>query len=274
MRNCLKRLAAAVIFTCTAQSAFPANVVFNVTSPSHGAAVPAGTMIQWSITATASGGDNLGLSLVSVDLIQAPANPSLIDLVPATAIPAGMEGFSRPQGICNPGPGGVGTGYGGTSVGSIGQRNLVQIGGAQNTFGEAGASIGSDANVDVGLGQSPGEQLIAQGSFVGPSVPGTYSFGITNLLANTLVAVNLPPALSPSDAAMTAAGQGSFSFTICRAADVNQDAAVTIADLSPFVGALLDPDEGSQIARCSADVNGDGAVDGADVQLFVDVLLT
>ena len=46
--------------------------------------------------------------------------------------------FNRPAGISNPGLDGYGSGYGGTQIGLLGQKNLHQIGGRQNTSGMSG----------------------------------------------------------------------------------------------------------------------------------------
>ena len=52
--------------------------------------------MEWTITATVSSGDNLGLALIYVDLVQDAGNPETFDLPPAPEVPPLMEGFSRP----------------------------------------------------------------------------------------------------------------------------------------------------------------------------------
>ncbi len=133
----------------------PPTVTFDLSSPSDGQEVVPGSIIQWTITATVSTDDNFGLALVAVDLVQDPFNPELFDIPPGIP-PAGMEDFDRPNGISNPDPGGPGSAYGGTQIGTPGAMDLAQIGGAQNTFGVIGDGIGLDTQVDSGVGQSPG----------------------------------------------------------------------------------------------------------------------
>jgi len=140
----------AVVLALTAPTWAAGTVSFELTSPSHGSWVPIGGSVDWTIIVTVSSGDNLGLALVSIDLLQDPANPMLFDLPPADGIPDEMSCFDRSAGIANPVPEGFVSGYRGTPIGTAGQRNLVQIGGAQNTFGAEAGGIGLD--VDVGPG--------------------------------------------------------------------------------------------------------------------------
>ena len=62
-----------------------------------------------------------------------------------------------------------------------------------------------------------------------------------------------------------------------RAGDLNCDGQVNVADIGPFILALLDPEAyagefpGCDMAR--ADVNADGSVDGRDVQAFAAMLV-
>ena len=59
--------------------------------------------------------------------------------------------------------------------------------------------------------------------------------------------------------------------------DLNCDGSVTIADIIPFVTALLDPAQYAvSYPSCSilfADMNGDGRVDGADISQFVQAVI-
>ena len=192
-----------------------------------------------------------------------------------------MVNFSRPAGITNPGEGGATTGYIGVQRGAEGQKNLIQIGGAQNTFGEAlppGTGMGENANVVGGIGQGANAQLVAQGQFNAPSAPGTYTFRIQNGLANVLTAVNPPPDFSPVVQATVNLAPASISFTVSqyRLADMNCDGNVDGFDIQPFVLALTNPSGyQQQYPNCDlmlGDCNGDGGVDGFDIQAFVDVL--
>jgi hypothetical protein len=248
-------------------------VTLSLTSPSNAAAVAPGGVVQWTITASVSTGDNLGLALISVDLVQSPDNPQLIDLPPADR-PDGMQDFDRPRGLCNPAVEGRSSGYGGTPVGTAGERNLVQIGGAQNTFGGPGSDFGLDFDVDVGIGQAPGGQIIAVGSFPAPAIPGEYTFLLGTGIANTLQAVHAAPDFSPVSHAAVTLNSAAFSFTVCRPADINGDGEVSLAGDGPaFVDLLLGVGTHGDYATCAADADGDGSINGEDVQPFVSALL-
>jgi hypothetical protein len=245
-------------------------VTFDFSSPSDGAVVPAGHLIEWTITATVSTGDNMGLALISVDLVQDVGDPELFDIPQAVGVPVGMEGFDRSAGISNPAPGG--SCYGGTQIGPAGAKDLVQIGGAQNTFGAPGGGIGLDVDVDAGIGQSPGGQEIAADSFPAPMTPGVYIFSTQTATANTLEAVNPPPQWSPVSPATVVMGNPSISFTVCQPGDISGDFAVTMEDLPLFVDLLLGVGAGGDYAECAADLTGDDTINGKDIQPFVDTL--
>jgi hypothetical protein len=146
---------------------------------------------HWAITASVSLGDNLGLSLLVVDLIQHESNPQLADLAPGVR-PSDMIDFDRPDGISNPALDGYGSAYGGTQSGAPGRLDLVQIGGAQNALGVPGDGIGLDVAVDGGVGQEPGGRLIASGGFLAPCTPGTYEFSLASAVANVFDDINDP----------------------------------------------------------------------------------
>lgn len=80
----------------------------------------------------------------------------------------------------------MGSGYGGTQVGPFGEQDLLQIGGAQNTFGVSGGSIGQDIVVETGVGQGAGGEIIATGFFEAPCTPGAYTFSLENGVAYLL----------------------------------------------------------------------------------------
>ncbi len=263
------------ILLVAARALAAGDVTVSLTSPSAGSFVPPGATVDWTITAVVSTGDNAGLALFSADFVQDPANPQLFDLPSAASVPAEMQGFSRPAGLSNAGPGGLGSGYGGTPVGPGGQKNLRQIGGAQNTFGVPGAAAGLDVDVDAGVGQQPGGQTIASDTFAAPSTPGTYTFSLASVFANTLDAVNPAPQSSPAGAATVVAqppSAVSFSFSVCLAGDVNADAAVSLPDVPLFVDLLLGASPPDEQAACAADLNADGNIDGRDITLFVQAL--
>ncbi len=210
-------------------------VTFNLSSPSNGATVSPGELIEWTITVSASTGDNLGLALAAVDLVQDAANPASFDL-PGGETPLDMTDFDRPDGISNPGPGGVGSAYGGTPMGTTGSKNLIQIGGAQNTFGVAGNGIGLDYAVRGAVGQGS-LQILATGSFLAPAEPGLYSFYLQNPIANTLDDIGTPPDFSPVSGATALIGVGQITFTVETACigDLNCNGSIGFDDINPFV---------------------------------------
>jgi len=246
-----------------------------------GQQIAPGASVDWTIKVVVSSGDNQGLALISCDLIQDAANPGKLDIPSGnpSSIPAAMAGFDRPAGITNPGEGGAASGYVGVQRGTAGAKNLVQIGGAQNTFGQAGTVFGTDPVVDPGIGQS-GPQVILSGSFPAPAAPGQYTFRLANALANVLTAVNQPPQFSPVAAATVNLNQASFSFTvggpnICRG-DLNCDAKIDFGDINPFVLRLSNPSGYfAQYPNCpneNGDINSNGVVGFDDINPFVTLL--
>jgi len=210
-------------------------VTFNLSSPSNGATVSPGALIEWTVTVSVSSGDNLGLALAAVDLVQDAGNPACFDL-PGGETPLDMADFDRPDGISNPGPGGVGSAYGGTPMGTTGSKNLMQIGGAQNTFGVAGNGIGLDYTVRGAVGQGTA-QTLATGSFLAPTTPGLYAFHLLSPIANTLDDIGTPPDFSPVSGATALIGAGQITFTVQAVCigDVNCDGTVGFGDINPFV---------------------------------------
>lgn len=259
-------------------------VSVSLTSPQNAQTVSPGATVSWTISFTTSLGDNQGLALLSADLVQDEDNPAFVDLVPAATVPVAMTNFSRPAGISNPGEANPATGYGGVQRGAVGARNLIQIGGGQNNFGVAqpgGTGIAENASVTPGIGQS-GSVTLASGSFAAPSVEGDYTVSLANVVANTLVQRNDPPAFSPASRATTSLAAGAITFTVgaggcpnpdvrCDNADIFPDGAadcvVNISDL----GALLanyQPGVGGK-TRAQGDIfplgGGNGIVDLSDL---------
>jgi hypothetical protein len=237
-------------------------VTFNLSSPSNGATVSPGESIEWTITVSVSTADNLGLALAAVDLVQDAANPAFFEL-PAGETPLDMTDFDRPDGISNPGAGGVGSAYGGTAMGSVGHKDLIQIGGAQNTFGVPGDGIGLDYDVRGGVGQDA-PQILATGSFLAPSAPGLYAFYLENQIANTLDGIAAPPTFSPISGATALLGDGQITFTveaICIG-DMNCSGQIGFDDINPFVLYLSNqPAWETTFPGCPAE-NGDINCDG------------
>lgn len=191
----------AMLSVAAVAPAFAQSVSLSLTSPQNGQSVSPGATINWTIAFTVSTGNNQGLALLSTDLVQDETNPDLFNLTPASGVPAPMSNFSRPAGVSNPGETNPATGYIGVLRGDPGEQNLIQIGGAQNTFGQArapGSGMAENANVTANVGQS-GSVTLATGSFAAPSVSGSYTLRVANAVANVLVQRNNPPAISPVD---------------------------------------------------------------------------
>ncbi|MGE0482118.1 MAG: hypothetical protein AB7Q17_16780 [Phycisphaerae bacterium] len=264
----------ALVLASGAAALAGSNVTVGLHSPQHGQSVAPGAVVSWQITALASSGDNFGLALISADLNQDAGNPALFDLPQAQGVPEPMANFAAPAGFSNP----LATsgGYRGTPLGSVGQRNLRQIGGAQNTFGVAGVNMGLVVNVVPGVAQGA-SVLVAQGSFAAPSTPGTYVFRTAMVRANVLRTLGVPPAPSLVDSAEITRLPATFSITVSlppsSRGDVNCDGQVNNFDIDPFVLALTDPTAYAvTYPTCdidSADINLDGAVNNFDIDPFV-----
>ncbi len=228
--------------------------------------VPPGTPIDWAIYASVPT-DSEGLALISTDLIQDEGNPAKIDIPQGDSVPPAMVGFSRPYGVSNPE-----NGYLGSMRGNPGEQNLVQIGGAQNTLGEPGSTIGLDAIVDGGIGQSA-PQLILSGQFGAPSTPGAYQFYLANALANVLTSVQTPPHYSPVEAAPICL-ENALQFTVNPdyLGDCNCDGTRNGLDVQAFVDVLLGTNT-NPASRIAADTNNDGYATPEDVPSFMQCLL-
>ena len=272
---------AAMTILVLAAAAPASTVTLTLESTKNGQTVGPNTPIDWTIKASVSTGDNAGLALITVSLSQDPNNPVKFDLPPATAVPAGMTNFARPPGISNPGSATPDFGYRGDQRGTTGQKNLVQIGGGQNTFGQAGTTLGTSVTVNTGVGQSA-PQVIASGTFPAPSTIGPYRFRLDSALANTLNSVTpppIPPAFWPVSAATVAGlptAEISFSIgnccIICRG-DANCDGQINYADINPFVLGLGNLSAWqTQYPTCpwqNLDISSDGLVNYADINPFV-----
>ncbi|MFQ5502905.1 MAG: hypothetical protein ACE5EQ_11510 [Phycisphaerae bacterium] len=255
-------------------------VTLMLESPQNGQTVPAGSTVDWTIKASASAADNVGLALIVCDLAQNVTNPQSFDIPPgnSASIDATMSNFNRPAGISNPGEGAEPSGYVGLQRGVLGQFDLRQIGGAQNAMGAVGTTIATNPNVISNVGQGGTPQIVLQGSFPAPATGGTYSFQLENPIANVLIANNSPTMPSPVAAAAVVLAPGSFSFTIAdTVGDLNCDGAVNAQDIGPFALALIDA-SGYAAAhpgcdRNRADTNASGTIDGVDIAMFVNLVL-
>lgn len=282
-KNMLRGLLATAGACLCASAAFASTVTLSLTSAQNGQSIAPGATVNWSIGFTVSAGDNAGLALLAVDLVQDNANPAYLDIPPATGVPVAMQNFSRPLGISNPGELTPATGYPGLQRGTPGRKNLVEIGGGQNSFGTAltiGAGIAENATLVGAVGQS-GSVVLASGSFTAPATPGSYTFRLQNAVANTLNSISVLPAHSPcSTAGITYAAQA-ITFTVATPTviygDMNCDGTVNNFDIDAFVLALVDP-TGYAAAfpscdRLHGDIDRSGAMNNFDIDPFVNCIL-
>lgn len=126
-----------------------------------------GENVAYEVSGLLSDANNEGLAGFAFDLSFDGG-----DLTPAT-VPSNMESFAGPQGYNNP------AGFGGTVV----NGDLIQVGGGQNTMNFAGPD-GPAGTVTSGIGQST--SILATGTFVAPTTPGTYTLSLSNLNAATI----------------------------------------------------------------------------------------
>jgi len=246
--------------------AFGSTATLRLTSPRHGSQVPPGAVIPWTITVKLSAGDSAGLALALVDLVQGEGNPGKLDLPPADGVPAGLERFSLPLGISNPGENGSSTGYAGLVRGRAGERNLVQIGGAQNTFGKPGAEMGKQATVVTGLALGR-ELVLAQGSFRAPQAGGVYRFTLENAAASVLVRLEAARGHWRVEAAGVDVNSTGITFTVAGGTaptfvrgDANQDGTINISDASTVLGFLFLGAPSHLACEASADCDASGEI--------------
>jgi hypothetical protein len=194
-----------------------------------------------------------------------------------------MVKFSRPLGITNPPELDPTTAYMGVQRGTAGQKNLIQVGGAQNTFGTAmdpGTGLAENANVTAGIAQGA-PQIVATGSFAAPATNGSYTFQIANGLVNVLEQRNDPPAYSPVTQATVTMSPASITFTVQPQTnplgDCNCDGTADVFDIDAFVMAIIDPVQYAlTYPGCDvdlADCNLDGTPDVFDIDAFVNVIV-
>lgn len=250
----------------TQVSATP-TVALKITSNSDGLVVQPSTTVDWTISFQVSTGDNLGLALVSVDLVQNAANPIAIELTPSPSVPSALSGFARPSGFSSPPVGGSGTnpGFGGTPLGTDCEKNLYRIGGGQNTFAVAGTNVGTDTTVDGGIGQS-GWQVLASGELTAPTERGVYVFSLENAVANVLTTINTGSASVVAESAV-AYSPAAITIVVCPG-DVEGDGDVDLSDQTLLL-ASYGKCKGQSGFDAACDLNGDDCVDLADLTILL-----
>jgi len=236
-------------------------VTFELRTAADGMAVCPGDTVAWEIWINITTTNNEGLALACVDLVQDGGNPAMLNIPFADEIPAGMANFSRPEGISNPGESGNSSGYIGVQRGVEGEKNLIQLGGGQNTFGAAGSSMGTNPNLVANVAKGVDTLLVA-GSFTAPAVAGSYTFSLQNPIANTIAELNTPPDHSPVESAAVSFVTESITFVIPRTGDLDGDGDIDLSDLAALLGSY----GGASGFDCTnGDLDGDGDVDLSDL---------
>ena len=219
--------------------------------------------VDWELAITAYPGHE-GLAAFCADLVQDASNPAQFDLPPAdpASLPPDMAGFNWPAGIANPPEGGGASGYFGVQRGTPGERNLVQLGGAQNSFGIPGITMGTDADVEADVGHP---SIVAMsGSFPVQREPGEYVFHLTHVAANVFEQVNAAPASSPAHPTVVLTSAIGISFVSCIG-DIDHDGSVGLSDLAALTGSAYGTCEGDPDYDPEVDLNADGCIDLADL---------
>lgn len=261
--------AAALAPSASGQVGAPCFVSLRLESPQDAIPLDPGDVFEWSVVAEVTNeGRNLGLAGVLFDILQSIGPDQTHGLAPS-AVPTGMEHFSRPMGICNDGPPGSGltTGYGGTPMLlASGEPSLVEIGGVQNTYGVAGVNIGTAALCVPGVGQQAGGQVVASGSVVvGPRV-GARFFVLQEVHAILFSRVGNAGEESWVFNAPLAIGRGRAMIVVCRA-DFDGNGVLDTNDLFAFLNAWFGLD-------LSADIDHDGVLTTNDLFAFLDLWFT
>ncbi|MEM7309068.1 MAG: hypothetical protein AAF682_20460 [Planctomycetota bacterium] len=166
----IPQTALALVFTAPVLAAGDLNVSVE-SGGSNSISVNPGATVNYQVVGELTDLLNEGLGAVLFDLS--------FDGGPLTQADAPIAGnmlhFTDPMGLSNP------AGFGGTVVGG----NLIQVGGAQNTFNNGFTAELSGA-VAPGVAWLGSPEVLATGSFKAPLVPGTYTLSLTNLLANQI----------------------------------------------------------------------------------------
>ena len=235
--------ALAMGLVCDITSRGGGRAVVYFAAPQHAQVVEVGTHMDWAVAVAQVDPGFLGLAGVSVDLQQYPLNAPAwppIELTPGTHGPE-LDNFDRPWGIANPVPGQITScqsAYGGTFLDYYGDgyKGLIQIGGAQNTFGIPGTTyLGHSQTVVGGVGLEPEGHIIASGSFVAPSVPGIYLLYLENAHANYLTTLGGAGVASDVASATVFVGDFVYFLVVPCYLDYNRDIAVNADDLGDFI---------------------------------------
>jgi len=257
----------------------PPTAQIELRSTSAGVVVSPCAAIPWEI-AIQVGADSFGLAGYAANLVQSATNPVPIVLAPAPSVPSLLSGFSRPAGVSNTGPGGTGSGYGGTPIANQsfpGAIDLVQIGGMQNTFGSPAGNVGTDTSVEQQIGQGAQPQVVASGEFFAPSTAGSYCMDLQATAVNVLTSTGPIAGIWRVRQASVSLVQGSFCFTVRCLADVDDgsgtgvpDGGVTIDDLLYYNVIFADGDARADVDDGTSTGTCDGGVTIDDLLYFLD----
>jgi hypothetical protein len=130
-----------------------------------------------------------------------------------------------------------------------GVKNLIQLGGMQNSFGAPGTLMGNDLVVEAGIAHTP--MVAIRGAFPVPPVAVTYVIRLQGARATVFDQIQAPPAASAVSWSTTSVPTPGISFVSCIG-DIDRDGDVDLVDLAELLGAY---------GRCDGDPQYDPEVD-------------
>lgn len=235
------------------------------------ATVQPGDVVRWDLRFQVSQGDNSGLALIAVDLVQSAENPDVVEVLADPNMPLALRALSAPEGISNVGPAGNSR-FRGTRVPVGCGSNLLQIGGAQNTTGWVGFALGTSTNVETGIGQDPNSnvgELLMSGTIVAPATRGTYVVSLRDPIANVLDTDQPTPTrwhVSKAQVFVPPSGDA-VTIVVCPG-DATGDGQIDISDLG-IVLTAFGTNAGESGYNAAADLNRDGAVNISDLGIVI-----
>jgi hypothetical protein len=168
------RLGAAALLLAAAPALCATNLDVRVRSGGQASVqVAPGASVPWEIVGELSDAASDGLALFSIDLGWDGGTPMAPAVNPAGAP---ITSFAVPSGVNNP------QGFGGV----VFAGGVRQIGGGQNTLNNSFGPypVGS---VVTGVAQPGTPATLASSTLAAPVTPGTYTLGVTRVVANVIV---------------------------------------------------------------------------------------
>jgi cytochrome c551/c552 len=133
--------------------------------------VAPGGLVRYEVVAELADNHNQGLAMVTFDL---DFDGGVLPQADTPTV-GPMANFVSPLGLSNP------AGFGGTQAGG----GLQQVGGAMNTINNSFAPQPM-GTVVTGLAAKGSPLAVAQGSFMAPTTPGTYTLTLSSPMANVI----------------------------------------------------------------------------------------